>query len=114
MKSIFKYFLPPLYSVLLIIHITPLSNQLLTMFPSSKALYLLLFCIYMVVQDCKSDQVQGYSRATNCNQADCATYTVTYSEKEFEIRIYNKAMWIATSPFTVDSVMFAYGFGTVG
>ncbi|CAA7396365.1 unnamed protein product [Spirodela intermedia] len=44
--------------------------------------------------------VWGYPTPSNCRTLECPSYEVIYSQKDFEIRRYPKAVWVSTPPLT--------------
>ncbi|KAH6829346.1 hypothetical protein C2S53_011570 [Perilla frutescens var. hirtella] len=62
-----------------------------------RAIFFFVISLYLVVSKCNGE---GYERAPNCAQNICPAYTVVFSNKEFEIRNYTKALWVHTKATT--------------
>ncbi|GER47365.1 SOUL heme-binding family protein [Striga asiatica] len=54
---------------------------------------------------------QGYKPAPNCARFECASYVVVHSQKEFEIRKYEKALWVSAPSITMDDYKSAASKG---
>ncbi|KAI3447191.1 hypothetical protein Pfo_003856 [Paulownia fortunei] len=62
------------------------------MFSPRRALYFLFVFLYLVLSEC---QGEGYKPAPNCARYECPSYSVVHSEKDFEIRSYQDALWLS-------------------
>ncbi|KAG8367177.1 hypothetical protein BUALT_Bualt16G0045500 [Buddleja alternifolia] len=57
------------------------------------ALCLFVAFVSSILSECNG---QGYKPAPTCARLECPSYSVVQSEKEFEIRNYNDALWVSS------------------
>ena len=72
------------------------------------ALLLVATLLLGVLETCEG---KGYSEPENCKLLECAQYKVIHSQKDYEIRAYKMATWVATSPIYSASYMDAVSHG---
>ncbi|KAL8035988.1 hypothetical protein ABFX02_12G130300 [Erythranthe guttata] len=63
------------------------------MFPPRRAAILSTFICVLFLWECNGEE--GYTPAPNCARLECPSYSVVHTEKEYEIRSYNNALWVS-------------------